>query len=162
MSDMGGGDAQPILLSQTIAGMPNITCGRRKLGPIPPEGLADLKKYLDETFTEVNITSKDDKIMSLPMPWLTTLYRMFHPGRPGSIYDGRGWNDLFAETPKYPKFVWRPIHSLRYLADEFRLNEDYTFRLWLCQPGLLHVEVDDNGTWTAREILTLPFWMRLG
>lgn len=142
--------------------MPNITCGRRKLGRIPPEGLADLKRYLNETFAEVDITSKDDKIMTAPKPHLTTLARMIHPGRPGEIYDGRGWNDLFAETPEDSDFIWMDIYDLRDLAEVTALNEDYTFRLWICYPGLLHAEVDDEGTWTAREILTLPYWMRLG
>ncbi|KAF5317513.1 hypothetical protein D9619_013209 [Psilocybe cf. subviscida] len=142
--------------------MPNITCGKRTLGPIPPEGLADLKRFLDETFAEVDIASKDDKLMSASEPRLTTLYRMTHPGRPGSIYDGRGWNDLFAETPKNRKFVWVDIYDLRDLAKEAALNEGYMFRLWFCKPGLLHAEVDDDGPWTVREILALPWWMRLG
>lgn len=100
--------------------------------------------------------------MPAPKPILVTLCRMFYRGSPGSIYDGRGWNDLFAEAPELSKFIWVDIYDLRDFAEETGLNEEYMFRLWFCRPSLLHVEVDDEGTWTAREILTLPYWMRLG
>ena len=80
------------------------------------------------------------------------------------VYRGGGWRDLFAEKTSFDKVRWMTVSAVTGLAanERCRTNDDCTFRLWFCAPGLIHVEYDDDGRWTVQDIFRLPRWMVVG
>ncbi|KAF5311085.1 hypothetical protein D9619_007792 [Psilocybe cf. subviscida] len=118
--------------------------------------------YSDAKFIEID---QQDKVRVLSnLPEVSTLYILYltRRGGPGHRYGGLGWRDLFADKTVWDKLKWIRMNHLCSLVPEIRMNDDCTFRLWFCAPGLLHVEVDDDGTWTIPDILSLPEWMVMG
>lgn len=51
------------------------------------------------------------------------------------------------------------MNHIRELTENYDLNYDYMFRVFFMDPGLVRIELDDEGPWTVADILSLPEWM---
>lgn len=119
--------------------------------------------YTHAEFVEIDPKYKDSILKPLRKVHGTSLLVLTVPRKgPGGTYRGIGWMDLFAERTVWDKLIWPPMEMICDMALDYAMNEDCMFRVWFCPPGLLHVEVDDDGTWSVQDILTLPPWMLMG
>ncbi|KAF5317974.1 hypothetical protein D9619_012207 [Psilocybe cf. subviscida] len=123
---------------------------------------ADLNNGTSKAFVEVDHHDKDDVLLSLSKANVVTIIHLANDIGPVYGYGGLGWQDLFAERTEWRKARWVPIKFVKMMSAKNKTNDDCMFRLWLCLPGLIHVEVDDDGTWTVEEIVGLPEWIIIG
>ncbi|KAF5328382.1 hypothetical protein D9619_013269 [Psilocybe cf. subviscida] len=118
--------------------------------------------YTDAQFMEIDRKYNDDVLSTSRHVNCLSLYLLTQRTGPVAKYKGLGWRDLFAERTWMDKMPWLDMENLSRLTAKAAMNEDCMFRVWYCPPGLIHVEVDDEGTWTVQDILTLPKWMIIG
>ncbi|KAF5328444.1 hypothetical protein D9619_013275 [Psilocybe cf. subviscida] len=118
--------------------------------------------YTDAQFMEIDRQYNDDVLSTSRHINCLSLHFLTQRTGPGAKYKGLGWRDLFAERTWMDKMPWLVMDNISELAEKTAMNEDCMFRVWYCPPGLIHVEVDDEGTWTVQDILTLPKWMIIG
>lgn len=117
--------------------------------------------YTDAEFVEIDPKYKEDVLADLPKVGAMSLLRLTRRGGPGSKYQG-GWRDLFATKTRWDKMKWIGMRNLLLMASEAKENRGYMFRAWFCPPGLIHIEFDDDGSWTVQDVLTLPDWLCIG
>lgn len=118
--------------------------------------------YTDAQFEEVDLSFKNQVAPGLPEIDVLTLCELTLRGGPGRKYNGLGWRDLLAESTWWDIFRWLSMGDLASMARKFRTNDDCKFRVWFLPPGLLHIEVDDDGEWSIQDIVALPEWMFMG
>ncbi|KAF5322028.1 hypothetical protein D9619_002228 [Psilocybe cf. subviscida] len=118
--------------------------------------------YTNAEFIEIDREYKDNVITGLRKVNVISLLILTRRTGPGGKYSGIGWMDLFAERTERDGLIWPSMDTISGLVWLRDTNEDCMFRVWFCPPGLLHIEVDDDGTWTVKDILTLPRWMLMG
>lgn len=118
--------------------------------------------YTNAEFVEIDEEYKENVIPTLQKVNVISLYILTRRTGPGGKYRGIGWCDLFAGRTELDKFLWPSIRKVCNAALETPMNEDCMYRVWFCPPGLVHIEVDDDGTWSVHDILDLPLWMLIG
>ena len=140
---------------------PSSTAGRPTNSTRPNFNIVDGHDYTYAQFVEIDKNYKEDVLIKLPETGALELLRLTGANGPGRKYQG-GWRDLFAEKTRWDKMRWISLPNLRRMAAEAKVNKIYRFRAWFCPPGLIHIEYDDDGSWSYYDILTLPSWLLVG
>ena len=74
--------------------------------------------------------------------------------------EGRCWMDLTVVSG--PKKRWPTVKGIRKKYSN-SLNPDVKFHVTLIDPWMVHIEMtEDEGGWTAQEVLSLPDWFVIG
>ncbi|KAF5314364.1 hypothetical protein D9619_011944 [Psilocybe cf. subviscida] len=129
----------------------------------PNFNIIDGHDYAHAEFVEIDKKFKDDVLPNLPIIGGMSLLRLTGPNGPGRKYRG-GWRDLFADKTRFDKMKWISMGNMLLMASEarLRLNFGCMFRVWFCPPGLIHIEYDDDGSWSVSDVLDLPKWLLVG
>ncbi|KAF8816757.1 hypothetical protein BYT27DRAFT_6376663 [Phlegmacium glaucopus] len=74
--------------------------------------------------------------------------------------EGRCWMDLTVDSDMKAKWPIVKVIRDRY-SDSLTL--DIKFHVWLIAPWMVHIEMtEEEGGWTAQEVLSLPDWFMVG